>query len=51
MLLNVGVETLGDLIELKTLEVVAENATLSLTMSYLVRRTNEVQSTEISRAV
>jgi phage baseplate assembly protein W len=42
---------LGDLIELKTLEVVAENATLSLTMSYLVRRTNEVQSTEISRAV
>lgn len=42
---------LGDLIELKTLEVVAENSTLSLTMSYLVRRTNEVRTTDISRTV
>jgi phage baseplate assembly protein W len=42
---------LGDLIELRTLEVQAENSTLSLTMSYLVRRTNEVRTTDISRAV
>ncbi len=42
---------LGDLIELKTLEVQAENSTLSLTLSYLVRRTNEVRTTDISRTV
>lgn len=42
---------LGDLIELKALDVQAENSTLSLTMSYLVRRTNEIKTTEISRVV
>jgi phage baseplate assembly protein W len=42
---------LGDLIELKSLEVNAENSTLSLTMSYLVRRTNEIKTADISRAV
>lgn len=42
---------LGDLIELKTLEVQAENSTLSLTLSYLVRQTNEIRTTDISRAV
>ena len=42
---------LGDLIELKTLEVHAENSTLSLTLSYLVRQTNEVRTTDISRVV
>jgi len=42
---------LGDLIELKSLEVTAENSTLSLTLSYLMRRTNEIKTAEISRAV
>ena len=42
---------LGDLIELKTLEVQAENSTLSLTLSYLVRQTNELRTTDISRVV
>jgi Bacteriophage baseplate protein W len=42
---------LGDLVELKTLEVTAENSTLTLTLSYLVRRTNEIRTSEISRAV
>lgn len=42
---------LGDLIELKALDVQAENSTLSLTMSYLVRHTNEIKTTEISRVV
>ena len=42
---------LGDLIELQKLEVTAEDSTLSLVVSYLVRRTNEVRSAEISRRV
>jgi uncharacterized protein len=42
---------LGDLIELKSLEVQAENSTLSLTLSYLVRQTNEIRTTDISRQV
>lgn len=42
---------LGDLIELQKLEVTAEDSTLSLVVSYLVRRTNEVGSAEISRRV
>ena len=42
---------LGDLIELRTLEVTAENSTLSLTLSYLVRQTNETRTAEISRSV
>jgi phage baseplate assembly protein W len=42
---------LGDLIELKSLEVTAENSTLSLTLSYLVRRTNDIKTAEIARAV
>jgi phage baseplate assembly protein W len=42
---------LGDLIELKTLEVKAEDSTLSLTLSYLVRQTNETRTAEISRSV
>lgn len=42
---------LGDLIELKTLEVQAENSTLSLTLSYLVRQTNEIRTTDISRQI
>lgn len=42
---------LGDLIELKNLEVKAEDSTLSLTLSYLVRRTNEVRTADITRTV
>lgn len=42
---------LGDLIELRHLEVTAEDSTLTLVLSYLVRRTNEVNSAEISRTV
>lgn len=42
---------LGDLIELRNLEVRAEDSTLSLTLSYLVRRTNEVVTTGITRTV
>jgi len=42
---------LGDLIELRNLEVTAEDSTLTLVLSYLVRRTNEVNSAEISRTV
>lgn len=42
---------LGDLIELRHLEVTAKDSTLTLVLSYLVRRTNEVNSAEISRTV
>ena len=42
---------LGDLIELQRLEVTAEDSKLSLELSYLVRRTNELQTTRISRSV
>jgi len=42
---------LGDLIELQSLEVTAEDSKLSLAVSYLVRRTNEARSAEISRRV
>ena len=42
---------LGDLIELRHLEVTAKDSTLTLVLSYLVRRTNEVSSAEISRTV
>jgi phage baseplate assembly protein W len=42
---------LGDLIELRTLEVTAENSTLSLTLSYFVRQANEIRTAEISRSV
>jgi uncharacterized protein len=42
---------LGDLIELQKLEVTAEESTLSLEVSYLVRRTNELRTAELSRRV
>ena len=42
---------LGDLIELRNLEVTAQDSTLSLTLSYVVRRTNELRTAEISRSV
>jgi len=42
---------LGDLIELQKLEVTAKDSTLSLIVSYLARRTNEIRSAEISRRV
>jgi uncharacterized protein len=42
---------LGDLIELQKLEVTAEESTLSLQVSYMVRRTNELRTAELSRRV
>src|SRR5262245_13742569 len=42
---------LGDLIELRALEVTAEDSTLSLLVSYIVRRTNEARTAEITRTV
>ena len=42
---------LGDLIELQRLEVTADDSTLRLELSYLVRRTNELQTAQISRNV
>lgn len=42
---------LGDLIELQKLEVTADESTLSLELSYLVRRTNELRTAELSRRV
>lgn len=42
---------LGDLIELQKLEVTAEESTLCLELSYLVRRTNELRTAELSRRV
>ena len=40
---------LGDLIELRQLEIKAEDATLSFLVSYVVRRTNENGNAVISR--
>jgi Bacteriophage baseplate protein W len=42
---------LGDLIELQALEVTAEDSKLSLLVKYVVRRTNEARTAEITRAV
>ncbi|MEK6300581.1 MAG: GPW/gp25 family protein [Acidobacteriota bacterium] len=42
---------LGDLIELQKLKVTAEESTLFLELSYLVRRTNEVRTAELSGGV
>jgi len=42
---------LGDLIELQALEVNAEDSKLSLLVRYVVRRTNEARTAEITRAV
>lgn len=42
---------LGDLIELQSLEVSSFDSTLTVTVQYLVRRTNESQLAQISRTV
>jgi len=42
---------LGDLIELQALEVTAEDSKLSLLVRYIVRRTNEPRTAEITRTV
>jgi phage baseplate assembly protein W len=42
---------LGDMTELQRLEAVSEDSTLSLALSYLVRRTDELKSVELSRNV
>jgi len=42
---------LGDVIEIRDLEVAAEDSTLSIALTYLVRRTGRQQSTTITRSV
>jgi phage baseplate assembly protein W len=42
---------LGDLIELQALEVTSLDSSLTVTVQYLVRRTNESQLARISRTV
>jgi phage baseplate assembly protein W len=42
---------LGDLIEVQALEVTSEDSTLSIFISYVVRRTNEPQEAQLVRTV
>ena len=42
---------LGDLIELHTLHVASEDATLRIDVQYMVRRTNQTHTTSFARAV
>ncbi len=42
---------LGDLIELKSLEVTSEDSTLRVVVQYVVRRTNQSQSAQFTRTV
>lgn len=42
---------LGDVIELENLEVTALDSTLSVDMSYSIRRTNEEQTLSVTRAL
>lgn len=42
---------LGDLIELQALEVTSVDSSLLITIQYLVRRTNERQTAQFTRAV
>jgi uncharacterized protein len=42
---------LGDLIEVQALEVTSEDSTLSIFISYVVRRTNERQEAQFVRTV
>lgn len=42
---------LGDLIDVQTLEVTSDDASLCILVRYVVRRTNEVQTAELTRTV
>lgn len=42
---------LGDVIDVQTLEVTSEQATLSILVRYVVRRTNELQTAEFTKTV
>ena len=42
---------LGDLIELRSLEVTSEDSTLRVVVQYVVRRTNQSQSAQFTRTV
>ena len=42
---------LGDLIEVRALEVTSEDATLRVLVQYVVRRTNEQQTAQFTRTV
>jgi hypothetical protein len=41
---------LGDLIDLQSLEVTAQDSTLSVTVKYLVRRTQETRTVTFQRS-
>jgi uncharacterized protein len=42
---------LGDLIELRTLNVTSDDSTLSIEVRYVVRRTNELRTAQFTRTV
>lgn len=42
---------LGDIIELRNLDVIASDSTLTIDLSYSIRRTNEQQSVSLTRAI
>ena len=42
---------LGDVIEVRSLEVISQESTLSVSLQYLVRRTDEVQTAQFTRTV
>jgi phage baseplate assembly protein W len=42
---------LGDIVEIQELEVTAVDSTLTLDLTYLVRRTNEVQTATLTRRI
>jgi hypothetical protein len=42
---------LGDVIQLQNLEVISTDSTLTVDLSYSIRRTNEQQSLTLTRAI
>lgn len=42
---------LGDLIEVRALEITIQESTMNILVQYLVRRTNEVETVEFNQAV
>ena len=42
---------LGDLIELRALDVQSDDAELRVTLNYVVRRTNEARTTQLTRRI
>jgi hypothetical protein len=44
-------ECLGDLIEVQSLEVTAEESTLRVSLTYMIRRTKDTRTDEFERRV